>query len=101
MGKRLIVFGLIKGGDYGEPLDFFPHRQGFRQGDPLSPMLFLLTVDVFQQMLKVANSTLTHPISLKIPEYILALQYADDTALVANADRATIETFFQGIRFAN
>lgn len=76
----------------GEPSDYFHHQQGLRQGDPLSPMLFLLAVDVFQQMLRVANSTLTQPISSKISESILALQYADDTALVANADSSTLVT---------
>lgn len=76
----------------GEPLVFFQHRQGLRQGDPLSPMLLLLAVDVLQQMIKVANSILISAISSRISEAILALQYADDTALVANADSKTLVT---------
>lgn len=48
-------------------------------------MLFILAVDVLQQMIRVANSTLHHPLSPKIPEALLAMQYADDTTIVANA----------------
>jgi hypothetical protein len=35
---------------------YFKHGKGLRQGDPLSPLLFNLVVDVFTRMLsKVAN----------------------------------------------
>lgn len=55
-------------------------------------MLFLLAVDVLQQMLGVANSTLSQPISSKIPESLFALHYADDTILIANANMGTVVT---------
>lgn len=48
-------------------------------------MILILVVDVLQQFIKVANGLIQSRISRKIPEAMLALQYADDTALIANA----------------
>lgn len=77
----------------GECSEPFPHRRGLRQGDPLSPMLFDIAVDVFQQMIRVANLNLSCPLSRKISDAIVAYQYADDTAVIARADATTLITF--------
>lgn len=77
----------------GQDSEPFPHKRGLRQGDPLSPMLFNIAVDVFQRMVKMANETLDSSLSNKLADPIFALQYADDTAIIASADISTLITF--------
>ena len=71
---------------------YFKPGKGFRQGDPLSPLLFNLVANVFTRMLmKAAGERL---ITGLLPEVrdggIIILQYADDTLLFLdnNLDKA-------------
>jgi hypothetical protein len=65
----------------GEESSYFKPSKGLRQGDPISPLLFNLVVDVFTKMWRKV-SRLGHIKGL-LTEFredgVVSLQYADDT----------------------
>ena len=70
----------------GVPGRWIPCRRGLRQGDPLSPFLFIIVADVLQRLLQQAslNGDLVHPIDSSLPCPVL--QYADDTLILTRGD---------------
>lgn len=81
----------------GVPGKTFHCRRGVRQGDPFSPLLFVLNVDLLQSIINKA-AQLGH-LRLPIPAPTMdfpIIQYADDTLIVLEAS-ATQLFFLRGI----
>jgi hypothetical protein len=60
----------------------FSHGRGLRQGDPLSPLLFVLVIDVLSAMFRAAESLgVLPPLPAGLRHHVLL--YADDVVVFA------------------
>lgn len=76
----------------GIPGRWMKCRQGLRQGDPISPYLFLIVADVLPALIR-NDGSIKHPIAVDLP--CPELQYADDTLILLPADAAQVRRLRQ------
>jgi len=102
------IINLTRGGSICVRLNdvngpYFTVGKGLRQGDPLSPLLFNLVVDVFTKMLtKACTQGLISGLLTNVVEGgIVSLQYADDTILwsFADSNSFSVQAVYKTISF--
>ncbi|GLT38106.1 hypothetical protein SLA2020_123730 [Shorea laevis] len=76
----------------GSPTKEFAMEKGLRQGDLLSPFLFLMVVEGLHGLVKIAeNEGLLHGVEIgKRGLTVSLLQFADDTVILGSADSENI-----------
>lgn len=74
----------------GVPGKWIQCKKGLRQGDPLSPYLFIIVADLLQRLILDASTRglLEHPLFQDLTHPVL--QYADDTLIIVKADAAQL-----------
>lgn len=79
----------------GTPGDSIQHKRGLCQGDPLSPMLFILVMDVLNWLVtRASEAGLLQPLSSRPIQHRISL-YADDVAIFLRPAAADINLTLQ------
>ena len=80
----------------GEPFEIFHPKRGLRQGDPMSPLLFVIGMEHLSRMLNVVSSVDSfhfHPRCKRLKLNYLC--FADDLLLFSKGEEVSIKLLYQ------
>ena len=80
----------------GKISDWFSITRGCRQGDPLSPYIFILCAEILAHMIRKNKNI--KGVKVGNCEHLIS-QYADDTTLTLNATKQSLENALQTLEF--
>lgn len=83
----------------GELHDWFPGRRGLRQGDPLSPLLFVICMEFLSRMIKRETATAAFRFHQFCEDIRLShLIFADDVVLFCRGDLSSVKILMGCLR---
>jgi len=83
----------------GIPGESIPHGRGLRQGDLLSPLLFILAIDPLQRLLQLATEAGLLSAICRNPSRLRTSLYADDAVLFVKPIKEEINTLARLLEF--
>nr|XP_016476659.1 PREDICTED: uncharacterized protein LOC107798203 [Nicotiana tabacum] len=80
----------------GRPTDPFEAKKGLRQGDPLSPFLFVLTIEYLSRSLKTLKEDKKFQYHPRCARFnLVQLGFADDLLLFCRGDVQSVQILYQ------